>query len=120
MGAQVDLRLLNPLEAAHRSTLLVAALLIVAAIGSKILAGYAPFWFRGRKIVIGVGMVPRGEVGLIFAQVGRQSGVLDAGLFGAVTLMVMATTFFAPSLLKWLLVKRPENKPELIVESRQL
>jgi len=81
VGAQVDLHVLNPLEAAHRSTLVVGALLIVVAVAGKILAGYAPFWFRGRKIVIGVGMVPRGEVGLIFAQAGRQSGVLDAGFY---------------------------------------
>jgi len=69
----------------------------------KWLAGYAPFWFRGRKGVIGVGMIPRGEVGLIFAQMGMAGGVLDAGLFGAVTLMVMVTTFLAPPLLKALL-----------------
>ena len=54
-------------------TLLVGGLLIVVAIAGKMAAGYAPFWFRGNKTVIGVGMVPRGEVGLIFAQVGLQS-----------------------------------------------
>jgi Kef-type K+ transport system membrane component KefB len=56
----------------------------------------------GRKSIIGVGMIPRGEVGLIFAQMGLAAGVLDAGLFGAITLMVMVTTFLAPPLLKWL------------------
>jgi Na+:H+ antiporter len=48
-------------------------------------------------------MIPRGEVGLIFAQMGIGSGVFDAGIFSAVTLMVMATTFVAPPLLKQLL-----------------
>ena len=40
----------------------------------KFLAGYAPFWFAGNKAVIGVGMIPRGEVGLIFAQAGLAAG----------------------------------------------
>lgn len=83
--------------------LLVGGVLIVVAIIGKLAAGYAPVWFRGRKLVVGVGMVPRGEVGLIFAQIGLASGVLDVGLFSAITLMVMATTFMAPVGLKALL-----------------
>ncbi len=50
-------------------------------------------------------MIPRGEVGLIFAQIGLASGVFDAGLFGATTLMVMVTTLVAPPALKRLLEK---------------
>ena len=42
-------------------------------------------------------MVPRGEVGLIFAQAGLASGVFDAGLFGGVTMMVMVTTLIRPA-----------------------
>ena len=48
------------------------------AVLGKFAAGYAPFWFRGKKAVIGVGMVPRGEVGLIFAQMGLTTKVFDA------------------------------------------
>jgi Kef-type K+ transport system membrane component KefB len=48
-------------------------------------------------------MVPRGEVGLIFADVGRRSGILNEEVFGAVLLMIMATTFVAPPALKALL-----------------
>jgi Kef-type K+ transport system membrane component KefB len=84
-------------------TLLVGGVLIVAAVIGKVAAGYAPFWFRGRKLVVGVGMVPRGEVGLIFAQTGLAAGVLDAALFSAVTLMVIVTTLIAPPALKALL-----------------
>ena len=54
-------------------------------------------------------MVPRGEVGLIFAQMGLASGVLDAGLYAALTLMVMVTTFVAPPLLKLLLGRSAEG-----------
>jgi Kef-type K+ transport system membrane component KefB len=47
-------------------------------------------------------MIPRGEVGLIFAQMGLASGVFSRGLFSAVALMVMVTTFMTPPLLKLL------------------
>lgn len=102
VGAAVDVRVLNPVDPANWQTLMVGSLLIVAAVVGKFLAGYAPFWFKGNKKVIGVGMIPRGEVGLIFAQMGLVSGVFDPGLFSAVTLMVMVTTFMAPPLLKLL------------------
>jgi len=63
VGAAVDVRVFNPFDAASWPTLLAGALLIVAAVLGKFLAGYAPFWFRGRKMVIGVGMIPRAKWG---------------------------------------------------------
>jgi len=59
--------------------------------------------------VIGVGMIPRGEVGLIFAQMGLSTGVFDEGLFTGATLMVVVTTFIAQLLLKNLLSARPSR-----------
>ena len=100
VGASVDVRTFVPRDAAGWRTLAVGGLLIVVAVLGKFAAGYVPFWFRGRKAVIGVGMVPRGEVGLIFAQMGLAVGVFDKALFSAVTLMVMVTTFLTPPLLK--------------------
>lgn len=100
VGASVDVRVFNPFHSENHQTLLIGGLLIVAAIIGKFAAGYAAPWFQGNKKIIGVGMVPRGEVGLIFAQMGLTSGVFDAKLFGAVTLMVMVTTFIAPPLLR--------------------
>ncbi len=114
VGASVELGALDPSRPEGRSALLIGAALIVAAVIGKMAAGYAPFWFPGRKLVIGVGMVPRGEVGLIFASMGRETNVLDAGLFGAVTLMVVFTTFLAPPALKWLVGKGPATLPEEI------
>ncbi len=112
VGAAVDVRVLNPVNPANRQTLLIGSLLVIAAILGKFLAGYAPFWFRGKKSVIGVGMIPRGEVGLIFAQMGLSSGVFNARLFSAITLMVMVTTFIAPPLLKFLFpAKHPGQEP---------
>jgi Kef-type K+ transport system membrane component KefB len=118
VGAAVDLSVLNPMDAANHQTLMVGGLLIVAAVVGKFAAGYAPIWFRGNKKIIGVGMIPRGEVGLIFAQKGLVAGVFDLGLFSAVTLMVMVTTFMAPPLLKLLFPRTapPKHVPEGIEE----
>ena len=70
------------------------------AIVGKFAAGFAPVWIRANKTLIGVGMVPRGEVGLIFAQAGLTAGVLNAGTYSALMLMVLVTTFIAPPLLR--------------------
>lgn len=94
VGAAVDLRAL-----ANRTSLGIGVALIVCGMVGKILAGYVPWWFRGRKLLVGVAMVPRGEVGLIFAQMGLATGAIDAGLFGAIMLMVLATTLVTPPLL---------------------
>ena len=102
VGALVDVRAFG-----DGRVLLVGGLLTACAIVGKVVAGYAPFWFPGRKLVIGVGMVPRGEVGLIFATMGVMSGVLDTRMFAAVAMMVMVTTFVAPIALKRLLTARP-------------
>jgi Kef-type K+ transport system membrane component KefB len=112
VGAAVDLRVFDPFTPAKQPTVLIGGLLIVVAGLGKFLAGYAPFWFRGKKSVIGVGMIPRGEVGLIFAQMGLTTGVFDAGLFSAVTLMVMVTTFVAPPLLQRLFTSHSGHKPQ--------
>jgi Kef-type K+ transport system membrane component KefB len=102
VGAAVDVRVLNPFHPANHGTLAIGGLLILAAVAGKFAAGYAAFGFPGNKKVIGVGMIPRGEVGLIFAQMGLAAKVFTAGLFSAVTLMVMVTTFVAPPLLRLL------------------
>lgn len=101
VGALVDVRSFS-----DPRVLAVGGLLTVCAIVGKVVAGFAPWWFKGRKLVIGVGMVPRGEVGLIFASMGLASGVLDQKLFAAAALMVMATTFVAPVALRLLLEAR--------------
>ncbi|HYV40625.1 MAG TPA: cation:proton antiporter, partial [Thermoanaerobaculia bacterium] len=57
-------------------------------------------WGGVRRAFIGAGMVPRGEVGLIFASLGKATGALPERVFVAVVLAVFATTFLAPPLLK--------------------
>jgi Kef-type K+ transport system membrane component KefB len=100
VGASVNLALLNPSTPAARATLVVAAALIFLAVVGKIAAGWAAPWAKFRRLVVGIGMVPRGEVGLIFADIGRRAGILGDEVFGAVLLMVMVTTFIAPPALK--------------------
>ncbi|MFI5459808.1 MAG: cation:proton antiporter [Isosphaerales bacterium] len=113
VGASVDVSTLDPSKPSSRFALAIGGVLIVAGAAGKLASGYAPFWYRGNKTVIGVGMIPRGEVGLIFAQTGLASGVFDAGLFGGVTLMVVVTTLMAPPLLKLLLGPAPEPDLQL-------
>ena len=109
--AAVDVGALNPLEPGNRPILLIGGLLILVGVIGKFLAGYAPVWFKGNKKVIGVGMIPRGEVGLIFAQTGLASSVFTPQLFSAVTMMVLVTTFIAPPLLKYLWPSGPQTLP---------
>jgi len=109
VGASVDLHELNPTTPKGRLALLVGCVLCVTGVIGKLFAGYAPFWFKGNKTVIGVGMIPRGEVGLIFAQMGLSTGVFNEGVFTGATLMVLVTTFIAPPLLKILLSPRPSR-----------
>jgi len=109
VGASVDVSTLDPSKPSSRFALATGGVLILAGVAGKLAAGYAPFWYRGNKTLIGVGMIPRGEVGLIFAQTGLAAGVFDAGLFGGVTLMVVVTTLIAPPLLKLILGPAPES-----------
>lgn len=103
VGAAVDLRALNPFRAETRAFLLIALVLTAVGVVGKLLAGYSVPRRGLRRSVIGVGMIPRGEVGLIFAQIGLSAKLLSAGLYSALATMVMLTTLMTPLLLRWLL-----------------
>jgi Kef-type K+ transport system membrane component KefB len=79
--------------------LLLAGGLISAAILGKLVSGLGANK-KDDRLLIGIGMLPRGEVGLVFASIGRTLGVISDDLFSAVVLMVIITTFIAPPLLK--------------------
>jgi Kef-type K+ transport system membrane component KefB len=106
VGASVDLRVFNPLNPDNSPILLIGAILTFVAVVGKLAAGYAAPWFKGKKGVVGVGMIPRGEVGLIFAQMGLSSGIYDVRLFSAVAGVMMVTTLLAPPLLRVLFPSR--------------
>ncbi|MYF48288.1 MAG: hypothetical protein F4214_04990 [Candidatus Dadabacteria bacterium] len=84
-------------------------LFAVAVIG-KYASGYVVYEKGVRKSIIGVGMIPRGEVGLIFAKIGLVYGVFRTDLFSAVTAMVILTTFIVPPLLKWMFEKESKER----------
>lgn len=105
VGAAVDLKSISPFDPATRSFLWIGLALTAVGIAGKVAAGLAVRRKGLKKIVIGVGMIPRGEVGLIFAQIGLSTKLLSAGLYSAVALMVMITTFVTPPLLRRLLVR---------------
>lgn len=109
VGAKADFGVLNPAVAENRAGLLIAAFLIVVAIIGKVVTGWAVFGKPGiNRLAIGVGMIPRGEVGLVFAGIGSASGVLDKPLEAAIIMMVILTTFLAPPLLQ-LVLDEPES-----------
>lgn len=101
IGAQFDVGLLNPFAPGNMEVLAVGGLLFVIAVIGKVVAGWAVPWRKFNRWAVGLGMMPRGEVGLIFAQIGLSTGVLSTRLFSAILLMVIGTTFIAPFTLKW-------------------
>lgn len=101
VGARTDLSVLNPSVPSNREGLIIAAFLIGVAIVGKVITGFTMFDSEPtNRLAIGVGMIPRGEVGLVFAGVGSASGVLSDSLDAAIIMMVITTTFIAPPLLR--------------------
>jgi Kef-type K+ transport system membrane component KefB len=103
IGAAVDLRVLNPAHPGSASLLAIAGALLALAVVGKLAAGWAVPWRRFNRWAVGIGMAPRGEVGLIFANIGLTSGILTRDLFSALLIMVIGTTLVAPPLLGWAL-----------------
>lgn len=81
-------------------TLLITVLLVVLGSAGKFAAAYVPLRFSGSRRLVGVSMIPRGEVELIVAQTGLAIGALDASLFGAITLTVLLTALISPPLIQ--------------------
>jgi Kef-type K+ transport system membrane component KefB len=104
MGIQVKLETF-----ADTAVLGVAAALTVAAFVGKQVCGLGV----GKgidRLTVGVGMVPRGEVGLIFASIGRGLGVVNDAVFSAVVMMVIITTLITPVLLKLTLARAERRR----------
>ncbi|MBK8523808.1 MAG: cation:proton antiporter [Betaproteobacteria bacterium] len=102
-GMQVDLRTL-----ADPQIVIVALGITAVAVAGKLVAGFAAG--RGHNPwIVGWGMVPRGEVGLIFAAVGKQLGVVNEAMFSVIVIMVILTTLLTPPILTALL-RRHDQK----------
>ena len=100
VGAQANLELFDLSRPGAAGMLLMALVLTLIALAGKLVAGWAAPWRTFDRLTVGVGMVPRGEVGLIFADIGRRAGILGEPVFNAILIMVLATTFVAPIGLK--------------------
>ncbi len=92
--------------------------LIVAAMIGKQVCGLVVREKNVDRVTVGIGMIPRGEVGLIFASIGKGLGVIDNEIFSAVVIMVIVTTFVTPPLLKWS-IARAERKAALKKEDEE-
>jgi Kef-type K+ transport system membrane component KefB len=115
MGLKVDLRAFARFE-----LLGFALVLTVAAIIGKQICAFGVMERGLSRLAVGFGMVPRGEVGLIFAGIGTtlmlpnnkgvMQPVINAKTFGVIVMMVVVTTLFAPPALKWSLGGAAENR----------
>jgi Kef-type K+ transport system membrane component KefB len=81
---------------------LLAAIILLAAVVSKFVGCGLGAWSLGKveAIRIGVGMIPRGEVGMVVAQIGLGFGIISQNVYGVVVFMSVATTIVAPPLIK--------------------
>jgi len=83
--------------------LIITAIAIIGKVASGLVAG------RANKLLVGFGMVPRGEVGLIFATIGKELNVISDELFSIIVTMVILTTLLTPLILSFIL-KKQEGK----------
>ena len=95
----------------HPSALLLAAALTAAAILGKQVCGLGVLQKGIDRLSIGIGMIPRGEVGLIFAAIGAKltldgERIIEPTVFSALVIMIVCTTLVTPPLLKWSLSRR--------------
>jgi Kef-type K+ transport system membrane component KefB/predicted amino acid-binding ACT domain protein len=86
---------------ARPSALAIAGVLLVVGIIGKLASVAGMFGAPGDRWLIGIGMVPRGEVGLIFATLGLREGVIAGDVYAALLMVVLATTLLTPAALRW-------------------
>lgn len=97
IGMQLDLSVFR-----EGSAVALALIITVAAVITKFIGGGLGAWGMSRREMaqVGVGMIPRGEVGIVVAQIGLGLAVIDKQFFAAVLFMAVATTLIAPPLIK--------------------
>ena len=107
-GANVQVR-----QFGNVATLLTLLLVVGLAVVSKLIGCGLGAWSLGRRkaLIVGVGMVPRGEVGIIVASLGKQAGVFNDTIYALIIAMSLITSIIAPPILKMLL-KREKTDAE--------
>jgi Kef-type K+ transport system membrane component KefB len=123
MGLKVDLRVFSRFD-----LLGFALVLTLAAIVGKQVCSLGVLERGVNRLAIGLGMIPRGEVGLIFAGIGatlmlptdsgRMEPVIGSATFGAVVIMVIITTLVTPIALKWSLARKTRAQKSPATKAR--
>ena len=105
IGMQLNLSIFN-----DAGVVMLAVMITLIAVATKVIGCGIGAWSLGLRgaTQVGVGMVPRGEVGIVVAQIGLGMGVISDSLFGVVLFMAVATTLVAPPFLKPLFAKGAE------------
>ena len=116
MGAEVNLRVFG-----QRDAIGLAVGVTLLAIAGKLIAGGLAGWGMERRsmLIVGVGMVPRGEVGLIVAGLGLAMGAIDSRIFSVVVFMSIATTLVVPPFLKILCTPQPSAVAQAQAEQEE-
>ena len=87
--------------------------LLVLAVAGKLLGAFLIRENTPTRFAIGLAMVPRGEVGLIFAELGRSSGIFNSEVYAAMVMVIALTTLLPPFVMKWLYRRHPGRLPAL-------
>lgn len=109
VGMLADVRALSPFGPAGASGTIFAAALTVLAVAGKLVSGLAVYQRGVARWPVGVGMIPRGEVGLIFAGIGLTTHVIDQTLYTALLTMVLLSTLVVPPWLR-MVYQGPRNR----------
>jgi Kef-type K+ transport system membrane component KefB len=111
VGAAVDLSHLNPINAQNWPVLLLASALTLAAVLGKLVSGMGAMRAKLNRWGIAIGMIPRGEVVMIFAVMGLSDRIITEGQYGALLIVVVVTTLITPVLLK-VAFRRPQSESQ--------
>lgn len=109
-GANVQVR-----QFGNLAMLLTLLLVVALAVVSKLIGCGLGAWSLGRRkaLIVGVGMMPRGEVGIIVASLGKQAGVFNDTVYALIIAMSLITSIIAPPILK-VLLKREKTDAQLV------
>jgi Kef-type K+ transport system membrane component KefB len=106
-GANIDMSALLNME-------LLVIVLVLAALGvvTKLVGGIAGSWKLGKwnSVVVGVGMSPRGEVGIVVSALGLSLGLINNEIYAVLLAAVILTTLVAPVMLQWAIPRAPRDE----------
>ncbi|MDR0985234.1 MAG: cation:proton antiporter [Endomicrobium sp.] len=105
MGTKINLGIFNPFIVENLNRILMIIIIFIISIIGKIISGFVVMKKKLNQMLIGISMIPRGEVGLIFAQIGVNNNILNIEKYSIFSTVIMLTTLITPILLKSCLSK---------------